>query len=145
MDTVIPKSSSDSPSAPRWRIGLWGAQIFLALFFGSIGILKLTSAPEALVSIGAAWAADVPLALLRFVGASELAGAFGVILPALTRILPILTPLAAAGLATIQILAIGLHAMRGELLAVLPINLVLLAISLFVVWGRIRKAPIRQR
>jgi len=52
--------------------------------------------------------------LVRFVGFAELAGAIGVILPAATRILPWLTPLATLGFATIQVLAMGLHVMCGE-------------------------------
>ena len=75
----------------------------------------------------------------------ELAGALGMILPAATRILPWLTPLAALGFAVIQVLAIGTHALLGETAQTLPINLVLLALSLFVAWGRMRKAPILPR
>jgi len=36
----------------------------------------------------------------------------------------------------IQVLAIGFHAQRGETAKSLPANLVLLALSLFVLWGR---------
>jgi membrane protein DedA with SNARE-associated domain len=67
------------------------------------------------------------------------------ILPAATRILPWLTPLAALGFALIQVLAIVVHANLGETAMTLPINLVLLALSLFVLWGRWRKAPISPR
>ena len=42
-------------------------------------------------------------------GAAEILGALGVILPRLTGILPVLTPLAAAGLALIMVVAISLH------------------------------------
>ena len=66
-------------------------------------------------------------------------------MPALTRIKPVLTPLAALGFATIQVLAIGFHTMRGEFAEAAPINLLLLGLSLFVVWGRLRKAPIAAR
>ena len=36
----------------------------------------------------------------------------------------------------IQVLAIGFHARRNETGKSLPMNLVLLALSLFVLWGR---------
>ena len=76
---------------------------------------------------------------------AELSGAVGVVLPALTRIKPRLTQLAALGFVTIQVLAIGFHAKRGELSMALPLNLVLLSLSLFVWWGRSTKAPITAR
>jgi len=145
MSTAIRQSSSAAAAAKGWRIGLWSAQIVLAALFGMAGVLKTIMAPEALPPMGIAWATDVPVMLLRFVGAVELLGAVGVILPALTRIRPLLTPLAAAGFAAILVLAIGFHAMRGETGQTLPINIVLLALALFVVWGRLSKAPIQPR
>lgn len=69
----------------------------------------------------------------------------GILLPALTRILPRLTPLAALGFVTIQVLAIGFHAVRSELGMAMPLNLVLLGLSLFVLWGRATKLPIAGR
>ena len=82
--------------------------------------------------------------LVRFIGVSEVAGAIGVVLPAATRVRPGLTPLAAIGLATIAVLAVGFHLMRGETASVVA-PLVLLAIALFVAWGRGRAAPIAAR
>ena len=73
--------------------------------------------------------------LARFIGAAELAGALGLILPMLTGIKPRLTALAAAGLATIQVLAIPFHLYRGEF-GILPINLVLLLLAVLVYRGR---------
>ena len=86
--------------------------------------------------------AQVPLALVRFIGISELLGAVGLILPALTKIKPLLTPLAALGLLTIMILAMGFHVSRGEA-GTLPFNIVLGGLAAFVAWGRTSKAPIR--
>jgi hypothetical protein len=64
------------------------------------------------------------------------ARALGIILPILTGILPWLTPLAAIGFLIIQVLAIGLHARRDETAKTVALNLVLLALSVFVIWGR---------
>jgi len=66
------------------------------------------------------------------------------LLPALTRIKPILTPLAGVGLAVVMVLAAGFHVMRGELSA-LPINLAFGGLAAFVAWGRLQKAPISPR
>lgn len=128
----------------KWNIGLWVAQIILAAVYVMAGFMKLTQPIDALVASGMAYAGDYPELLTRFIGTMEVLGAIGIILPAATRIAPFLTPLAALGFATIQVLAIGLHTMRGEL-QVLPVNFVLLALALFVLWGRLRKAPISPR
>lgn len=127
-----------------WNIGLWVAQILLALAFGMAGFLKtLTPVTELAVTMN--WVSVTPEWLVRFIGIVEFAGALGMILPAGTRVLPWLTPLAALGFAVIQVLAIGTHAMLGETATTLPMNLVLLALGLFVVWGRLRKAQISPR
>lgn len=134
-----------APSTGRgWTIGLWVAQVGLAAMFGMAGFNHAAMPIAALASMGMGWAADAPEWLVRFIGIAEIAGALGVILPAATRILPFLTPLAAMGFVIIQVLAIGVHGFRGEF-AVLPFNLVLLAVALFVAWGRSRKAPIAAR
>lgn len=128
----------------KWNIGLWVAQIVLAAVYVMAGFMKLSQPIDALVASGMSYAGDYPELLTRFIGTMEVLGAIGVILPAATRIMPKLTPLAALGFSVIQILAIGLHSTRGEF-QVLPVNLVLLALSLFVLWGRTRKAPIAPR
>ena len=125
----------------RWTIALWIVQIILALFYGWAAFMKLTMAPPALVGMGLTYATDIPHGLLLFIGSCELAGATGLILPSLLRIKPSLTPLAAAGLSAIQLLAIPFHLSRGEA-QVLPMNFVLLALSLLIIWGRTKRAPI---
>ncbi|MCW5713639.1 MAG: DoxX family protein [Bauldia sp.] len=80
------------------------------------------------------WPGEMP-ALTRFIAWAEIVGAVGMILPIALNILPWLTPLAAIGFVIIQVLAIALHLRRGER-SVLPFNLVLLALSLFVAIGR---------
>ncbi len=127
-----------------WSVGLWTAQVLLALAFGAAGVMK-TFTP--VVELGAMmnWVTVTPEWLVRFIGVAEVLGALGVILPALTRILPWLTPLAALGFTIIQVLAIGTHGALGETGTTLPMNLILLALSLLVVWGRTRKSPIPGR
>lgn len=127
-----------------WQIGLWVTQVLLAGFYGLAGFMKTTMAPEQLVPMGLNYAVDIPHWLLLFIGACELAGAIGIVLPALTRIQPWLTPLAALGFVAIQVLAICFHLTRAEIHG-LPMNVVLLALAAFVVWGRTRKAPIEGR
>ena len=128
-----------------WRFPLWSSQILLAIVFSTAGAMKSFMGPETLVGFGINYANDIPIWLLRLIGAAELAGSIGIVFPALTRVLPFLTPLAALGLATIQVLAIGFHFWRGELAEMWPINLMLLGLSLFVLWGRAIKAPVEPR
>lgn len=116
---------------------LWVIQVLLACFYAFAGFNKVSMSPEALVEMGMSYVAAVPIALVRFIGVAEIAGALGLILPMATRIRPGLTPLAALGLCAIQLLAMPLHIYRGEY-EVLPINLVLLAMAAFVYWGRSR-------
>ena len=137
--------TSGATGRTGWTIGLWVVQVLLAAVYAFAGFNKVSQPMDALAAMGMAYAIDYPDLLTRFVGTMELLGAVGIILPALTRIMPGLTPLAALGFSAIQVLAIGLHAMRGESAQTLPMNLVLLALSLFVLWGRTRKAPISPR
>jgi hypothetical protein len=85
-----------------------------------------------------------PLAFLRFIGIAELAGSIGIILPALTRIAPVLTPLAASGFVVVMASAAVLHLTRGQL-GELPVVVVLGALAFFVAWGRFKRAPIARR
>lgn len=131
------------PASRALRAALWGVQGLLAMAFAGAGSLKaLTPLDEAARKI--AWIPDVPAALVRFIGAMELLAAAGLILPALTRIAPRLTPLAASGLVAIMTLASAFHLTRGEPAGVV-VNLVLGGLAAFVAWGRFRRAPIAPR
>jgi DoxX-like protein len=69
-----------------------------------------------------------------------LLGGLGFILPALLRIKPSLTPLAAAGLVVIMIGAVVLSFPKGPAAWVMP--LVVGVLAAFVAYGRWRVAPI---
>ncbi len=125
------------------NVALWIAQVLLAAAFGAGGWMKATT-PFAELGARVGWVNAVSPELVRLIGIAELAAAMGLILPALTRILPALTPLAAVGLLVIMILAAGFHVQRGEMNA-LPINLVLGALAAFVAWGRLRRVPVAAR
>jgi hypothetical protein len=74
----------------------------------------------------------------------DILGGLGVLLPSATRIKPGLTILAALGCVARQVGAIVFHFSRGEA-ANTPFNFLLVALSLFVFWGRRSKAPIAPR
>lgn len=122
------------------QVALWAVQLLLATFFVMVGYAHAL-APFDEIAEQATWMKEVPRWLSLFIGYAELAGGVGVILPAATRLVPWLSPLAALGLATIMILAALFHLLRGEG-SVIGLHVVMTALALFVAWGRWRKAPI---
>jgi uncharacterized membrane protein YphA (DoxX/SURF4 family) len=76
---------------------LWAVQVLLAAGFVVSGATKLSQPKEKLVK-NMAWVEDFSQATVRIIGVLELLGAIGIVLPALTGIVPWLTPLAALGL-----------------------------------------------
>jgi uncharacterized membrane protein YphA (DoxX/SURF4 family) len=112
------------------NIGLWIAWIGLALVFLIHG-LAILSLPETLQD-RMAYMWDIPQRFRRFIGVSEVLAAAGLTLPALTGILPWLTPLAALGLIIVMLSAIVFHIRRGEFRSII-LNLILLLVSAFVV------------
>ncbi|MBX3163366.1 MAG: DoxX family protein [Bacteroidetes bacterium] len=122
------------------HISLWIAQVILAAMFLMAGTMKSTQPIEELGK-SLPWVNDVSAGLVRFIGISELLGGIGLLLPALLRIKPILTPLAALGLFAIMVFAFVYHITKGEYQA-LGFNVILAAIAFFIAWGRYKKVPI---
>lgn len=139
-------SATDSPeqrAGRPLRIGLWAAQVIIFALFLLFGYMKLFMPVEKLAAMWV-WPGQVPQWFLRLMGVVDAAGGIGVLLPALTRIQPRLTVLAALGCTLLQTAAIVFHLSRGEAAAV-PLNLVLLGLCLFILWGRGSRAPVRPR
>lgn len=110
---------------------LWTAQVLLAAIFLATGLTKLTQPRAQLAAGPMSWAADVTDAEFRAVGLLEVLGALGLVLPGALGIAPVLTPLAAVGLALTMIGAIATHVRMGETDR-LAVPIVLLALTLFV-------------
>ncbi len=118
------------------NVVLWVAAGLLAVLYLFAGGMKLATPREKLLeNPNMGWAADFSAAAVKGVGAVEILGALGLILPRALDIAPVLTPLAATGLAVVQIGAIIVHARRKETKA-LPMNVVLLLLAAFVAVGR---------
>ena len=113
---------------------LWIAQGLLAAMYLMAGVIKTFQTAKAKEQMP--WAKERSDGFVRFVGISELLGALGLILPLVTGILPWLTPLAAIGLIIIQLLAIFTEHLPKKEYNVIPINVVLLALAVFVAFGR---------
>jgi hypothetical protein len=118
------------------NVALWIAQGLLALVYLVAGGLKVVRPRGQLVASGNFdWMKDSSDAGVKAVGLVEILGALGVILPWLTGIAPILTPLAAIGLVVVQIGALRVHLVRNERQP-LPANVLLLLLAAFVAVGR---------
>jgi len=79
------------------NLALWILQGLLALAFLAAGGMKLARSKDQ-ISVTMTWAKDFPQAQIKLIGLAEVLGAVGLIVPPLTYILPILTPIAASAL-----------------------------------------------
>jgi hypothetical protein len=118
-------------ASKRMNIGLWIVQSLLSLTLVGAGIWKLA-------------AGQVSPSFLYAIGAFDILGGLGVLLPSVTRIKPRLTVLAALACVAVHVSAIVFHVLRGEA-ANTSFNFVLVALALFVAWGRRSPAPIPSR
>ena len=121
------------------HIGLWVAQGLLSAAFGMAGFMKISAPIEQLAQSGMGFVKEYGVGTVRFIGISEVLGALGLILPAALRIKPILTPIAAIGVAIIMVLGAMYHIAHGE--SAMP-TIIIFALAVFVAWGRFKKAPI---
>jgi hypothetical protein len=122
------------------NIILWLLQVLLAMAFLAHGWLFLSPPATMVEQMNAA----IPPALRIVIGLAEVLAAIGLILPAVTRILPSLVSAAAAGLTVVMICATVFHIARGELSSA-AITAVLLALVTFVAYMRWQISPIRAR
>lgn len=116
------------------NVFLWVLQGILAAAFLMAGLTKLTQPREKLLEM-LAWVEDFSTPTLRFIGITGIAGALGLILPAATGIAPALTPVAAACIALVMVLAIGVHARRKEY-PLIGINVVFFIMAAVIARGR---------
>jgi uncharacterized membrane protein len=109
---------------------VWIIQGALAAMFLMAGIIKLTQPKEKLEK-SLPWVKYFSLQTVRIIGTSELLGAIGIIVPQLTGIYPILSPIAAVGLVLIMVLASAHHLPKKEYKEV-GFNATLLILSVVV-------------
>jgi hypothetical protein len=116
-------------------IALWIVTAVLVVVFAYSALIKGTQSTARAVELGMTGVVHVPLHVMRFAAVCEVLGIIGLVLPYVVGVLPVLTPLAALGLALVMVLAARIHRGLGEP-ATAAGNLVLLALCLFVAWGR---------
>jgi uncharacterized membrane protein YphA (DoxX/SURF4 family) len=114
---------------------LWIIQGLLAAMFLTAGVMKLTQAKEKLLK-QLPWVADFSIGTVRFIGLSELLGGIGLIVPWLTGIAPILTPISAIGLCVVMVLASNIVHLKKNEYKEIAFNAILFILAAFVAYGR---------
>jgi len=118
------------------NIALWCVQGILALAYLATGGMKVVQSREKLVATGNFdWMKDSSDLAVKAIGVVEILGVLGLILPQLTGIARILTPIAAVGLVVVQIGALRLNLSNNDRRP-LPVNVILLLLAAFVAVGR---------
>lgn len=92
----------------------WVLNGLLALAFLASGTMKLMKSREELAASGMAWAPHFSAASVKAIGAAQVLGAIGLILPPLLNIAPILAPVASVGLLILMAGAVVVHIRRKE-------------------------------
>jgi hypothetical protein len=119
------------------NIALWIAQALFAAMMIAAGRPKLLLPPARLAE-KMSWTKDAPAALVKLLGVAELLGAAGLILPRLTGMAPILSPIATVCLSLILVGALTTK-LRHHQSPVLPALAMLLAV--FIAAGRLHDGP----
>jgi uncharacterized membrane protein YphA (DoxX/SURF4 family) len=107
------KADANTQTAVRpsvLNIALWILQVLLAVVYLMHGWLMVAPPAEMVEMINA----QLGVGLRMFIGVAELLAVAGLILPGVTRIMPWLTSVAAAGLMIVMASATVVHISRGE-------------------------------
>ena len=132
-------TKAEQKKSKTMNIILWLVQGLLAVTFIWAGAMKLSQPTE----LPWLWVKENPR-LVTISAILDLLAGFGLILPALLRIKPILTIYAAYGTTALMIGASIFHISRGES-SQIGFNIFMLILAFFVAWGRQKKSPIEPK
>ena len=128
-ETPVPSSE-----VIRMNLGLWILQGLLTVVFGGVGLMHLIRSKTAFdADPNFRWTRTMSQSSIKSIGAAELAGALGLVMPATAGVLMGLVPLAALCLGVLMAGAAATHRRLKEPVA--P-TLVLSLLSLMVAVGR---------
>ena len=122
------------------NIALWVLQVLMAALFFWHGQLMAFPPAEMVEMINS----NIGPQLRVFIGVAEILAAIGLILPGATRILPFLTPLAAAGLMLVMSLATVFHLIRGETSSAISAAVIFVLVTV-IAYMRWKVAPFTAR
>lgn len=103
-------------------VASWIAAGLVAVLYLGAGATKLVRPRQALLAAGMGWTATVPSPAVKLIGAAEVLGAVGLVVPVAGGVAGALSPIAGACLSVLMAGAIVVHLRRGES-AVVPIIL----------------------
>jgi uncharacterized membrane protein len=121
---------------------LWILQALLALAFLGAGVNHILNFARMAAQPPMSWVTAVGRDRLRIIGVLEVVGAIGLILPALTGVLPWLVPTAAACLTVLMVSAAVFHVRRPGEAQNITVNAALGVLALVVAIGRAVVAPL---
>ncbi len=113
---------------------LYILQFLLAGIFLMVGMMKLMKSKEQ-VGMKIGWVNDFTQGQVRGIALLEVAAAIGIVVPHVTGIFPVLTPLAAVGIVLLMLGAMRTHRRRGEP-RMMFMNFIILAMAAIVAFGR---------
>jgi hypothetical protein len=123
------------------HVALWVAAGLLAAVALVGGISKSFVPKEKLAATpGGEWTEDASVGFVKTLGVLELLAAVGLILPALVDIAPVMVPVTAVCWVLLMIGAMITHIRQGGYRFV-ALNVIYLAVAVFIVWGRFGPAP----
>jgi len=140
---TMSKADTTTHAAVRPRalnIALWVLQVLLAAVFLAHGVFMVAPPAEMVAMINAQLGAGFRL----FIGVAEVLAAVGLILPGVTRILPRLTAVAAAGLMIVMGSAAVMHVARGETGSAITVAILFVLVTV-VAYMRWKVTPIVAR
>lgn len=118
------------------NLALWIAAGLLAVVALAGGVTKtFVSKAKLAATPGGEWTGRVGAEYIKALGILEILAAVGLILPAVLDIAPVLVPVTAACWVVLMVGAMITHLRDGGWKFVM-VNLVYLAIAVFVAWGR---------
>jgi hypothetical protein len=130
------KRRQSSIKEQMMNLALWIAAGVLAAVLLVSATNKLVIPQEKLATFpGGGWVEDFSPGAIKAISTLEILGAVGLILPAVLGIAPVLVPLAATGTALLFAGAVITRLRRGEKVTIV-VDLVYLALAVFVAWGR---------
>lgn len=122
------------------NIASWIIAGLLAAGFLASGTMKLCQPKEKVVASGADFLAGFSPGSIKVIGALEVLGAVGLILPAALDVAPFLVAWAAVGLIAMVVGAIIAQLRCHQTEPMVP-NLIAIALIGFVAWGRFGSVP----
>ena len=120
------------------NLALWIVTGLLAAvyFFGGGGKVVVPKRKLAAATASAQWVDDFSARSVKAIGALEVLGSLGLVLPAVFEVATFLVPLAAIGLLLIMIGAVFTRLRRQEY-TLMAVDLTYVLLLAFVIWGRL--------